>query len=299
MRNAKKRAAGVILAAGMLMSTAIPLLPQMMTSIVANAGENDFNWNTYAKKDASWWSCSEATALADEMIKYQLSDGGWRKDMKNTSVTGSWGKSTIDNNATWGQIRFLASVYNATKTEKYKTSCLKALDLLFNGQYDNGGWPQVFNDAGTYHAHITCNDTAMVAVLRVLLEVSQKSGSFAWIDSNYQKKADNAVNKGIECILNTQITVNGTLTAWCQQHDEKTLAPAGARAYELPSLCTSESVGIVDFLRSLPEEKKSAAVVRSINAAVRWFDAVKIENIKFDWNADKIDKVVTTHKPNR
>ena len=134
MRNAKKRAAGVILAAGMLMSTAIPLLPQMMTSIVANAGENDFNWNTYAKKDASWWSCSEATALADEMIKYQLSDGGWRKDMKNTSVTGSWGKSTIDNNATWGQIRFLASVYNATKTEKYKTSCLKALDLLFNGQ---------------------------------------------------------------------------------------------------------------------------------------------------------------------
>ncbi|WP_303791041.1 hypothetical protein [Ruminococcus flavefaciens] len=70
MRNAKKRAAGVILAAGMLMSTAIPLLPQMMTSIVANAGENDFNWNTYAKKDASWWSCSEATALADEMIKY-------------------------------------------------------------------------------------------------------------------------------------------------------------------------------------------------------------------------------------
>lgn len=49
MRNAKKRAAGVILAAGMLMSTAIPLLPQMMTSIVANAGENDFNWNTYPR----------------------------------------------------------------------------------------------------------------------------------------------------------------------------------------------------------------------------------------------------------
>ena len=237
MKHTSKRFAGVALAAGMLFSSAVAVLPQNMNSLVVYAGENDFNWNTYAKKDASWWKSSEATALADEMIKYQLSDGGWRKDMK-TESSGSWNKSTIDNNATWGQIRFLASVYNATGTEKYKTSCLKALDLLFNGQYSNGGWPQVFNDAGTYHAHITYNDTAMVSVLRVLLEVSQKSGSFAWIDNNYQKKAQNAVDKGVECILNTQITVNGTLTAWCQQHDEKTLAPAGARAYELPSLCT-------------------------------------------------------------
>lgn len=292
MKHTSKRFAGVALAAGMLFSSAVAVLPQNMNSLVVYAGENDFNWNTYAKKDASWWKSSEATALADEMIKYQLSDGGWRKDMK-TESSGSWNKSTIDNNATWGQIRFLASVYNATGTEKYKTSCLKALDLLFNGQYSNGGWPQVFNDAGTYHAHITYNDTAMVSVLRVLLEVSQKSGSFAWIDNNYQKKAQNAVDKGVECILNTQITVNGTLTAWCQQHDEKTLAPAGARAYELPSLCTSESVGIVDFLRSLPEEKKTAAVVRSINAAIRWFDSVKIENKKWDWNSDKSDKVLT------
>lgn len=195
-----------------------------------------------------------------------------------TESSGSWGKSTIDNNATWGQIRFLASVYNATKTAKYKTACLKGVDLLINGQYDNGGWPQVFNDAGTYHAHITYNDKAMVSVLEVMLEISQKSGAFSWVDSNYQKKADAAVDKGIECILNTQITVNGTLTAWCQQHNEKTLEPDYARAYELPSICTSESSEIVMFMRSLPDAKKSAAVIKSINAAVKWFDSVKIEN---------------------
>ncbi|SDA26480.1 pectate lyase, PelA/Pel-15E family [Ruminococcus sp. YE71] len=291
MKRSSKSAACVLLAAGMVMSTATPLLPQVQTGLVAFAGENDFNWSTYSKKDSSWWKGSEAAALADEMIAYQLSDGGWRKDMK-TATTGSWNKSTIDNNATWGQIRFLANVYNATGTAKYKTACLKGLDLLINGQYSNGGWPQVFNDAGTYHAHITYNDTAIVAVLNVLQEVSKKSGAFAWVDSSYQSKAENAVNKGIQCILNTQIKINGTLTAWGQQHDEYTLAPAGARAYELPSVCTSESVGIVDFLRSLPKEKQTAEVIRSINAAVKWFDSVKIENTSWNWNSDKTDKVL-------
>ena len=293
MKRTSRKAVSLMLAAGMVVSSAVPMLPQMEMSITASAGENDFSWSTYSKKDASWWKSSEAAALADEMIAYQLSDGGWRKDMK-TATTGSWNKSTIDNNATWGQIRFLASVYNATGTSKYKTACLKGVDLLINGQYSNGGWPQVFNDAGTYHAHITYNDAAMVQVLKIMLEMSQKSGAFAWVDSSYQSKADNAVNKGIQCILNTQIKVNGTLTAWGQQHDEYTLAPAAARAYELPSVCTSESAGIVEFLRSLPDSKKSADVIRSMNAAIRWFDSVKIENKKWDWNSDKSDKVLTT-----
>ncbi|MBQ7265701.1 MAG: pectate lyase [Firmicutes bacterium] len=272
-------------------AVSLPMLPRVA---VVYAGDSDFSWSTYSKKSSDWWSTSEATEIADEIIKYQLSDGGWRKDMTNTTLTGDWANSTIDNNATWGQIRFLAGVYSATKTEKYKTSCLKGIDLLLNGQYDNGGWPQVFGTPNTYHAHITYNDSAMVSVLNVLLEVSQKSGSFAWVDDTYSQKAENAVDKGIECILNTQITIKGTKTAWGQQHDEYTLEPAGARAYELPSVCTSESAGIVNFLRALPEEKQSVEVIRAINAAVRWFDAVKIENTKFDWNKDKSDKVLTT-----
>ncbi|MDO4862786.1 MAG: pectate lyase [Ruminococcus sp.] len=292
MGNLIKQFSGAALAAGLLVSSAAGYIPQQLTSLDAFAGENDFSWSTYSKKDASWWSSSEAKSIGDEIVQYQLSDGGWRKDMK-TETTGSWNKSTIDNNATWGQIRFLAKLYTATGTEKYKTSCLKGIDLLINGQYANGGWPQVFNDAGTYHAHITFNDSAMVSVLNIMLDISGGSGDFAFVDSSRRQKAGTAVDKGIDCILKSQIKVGGTLTAWCQQHDENTLAPAGARAYELPSICTSESAGIVDFLRSLPEEKRTAAVVRSINAAVRWFDAVKIENTKFDWNADKTDKVVT------
>lgn len=288
----KKVFTGIVLAAALIASPLSAALPQSAGSMVVYAGDNDFKWSTYSGKSASWWKSSEATGLADEMIRYQLSDGGWRKDMK-TSTSGSWNKSTLDNNATWGQIRFLASVYNATGTYKYRQACEKGLNLLFNGQYSNGGWPQVFNDAGTYHAHITYNDNAVVNVLKIMQEVSQRSDAFAWVDSSTQSKAATALDKGIQCILNTQITINGTLTAWCQQHNEYTLAPDSARAYELPSVCTSESAAIVTFLRGLPKEKQTTAVIKSINAAVRWFDKVKIENKKWDWNSNKTDKVLT------
>ena len=287
MKQRKRRIIGALLSACMVLTTAaVSYVPSYNNSIVYAA--EGYPIKNYISKDSSWYSSSDAINVAEEVIRYQRSDGGWRKDMTNTSITGSWEKSTIDNDATWGQIRLLAKVYNATGTEKYKSACLKGIDLLINGQYSNGGWPQVFNDPGTYHAHITFNDGAMVAVMRILQEVSTKSGDFAFVDSTYQNRAKTAVEKGVECLLKLQIKVNGTLTAWCQQHDENTLAPAGARAYELPSICTSESVGIVDFLRDYPN--KDSRIIASVNAAVKWFESVALKGIKFVTQGD--DKVV-------
>ena len=285
MKHSTNRWLGIALSCCMLLSSANGILPAIPTMTVS---AEQLDWGTYLKKDAAWYGSSEGTAFADQILQYQLSDGGWRKDMNNTGLTGSWAKSTIDNDATWSQIRVLSRVYNATGTEKYKTGALRGIDLLLNGQYDNGGWPQVFGDPGTYHAHITFNDEAMVSVMRVLQEVGNKSNEFAYLDDTRAERARKAVEKGVECILKCQITVNGKLTAWGQQHDEFTLAPAGARAYELPSICTSESVGIVNFLRSLPN--KDARIVNSINAAVTWFDEVKLEGIRFVKQGD--DKVI-------
>ena len=285
MKKTTHTLAGLTVSACMLFTSVAGVMPELY-SITASAEQLD--WGTYLKKDAAWYGSSEGTAFADQILQYQLADGGWRKDMNNTGLTGSWAKSTIDNDATWSQIRVLSRVYNATGTEKYKSGAIRGIDLLLNGQYDNGGWPQVFGDPGTYHAHITFNDEAMVSVMRVLQEVGSKSNEFAYLDDTRAARAQKAVEKGVECILNCQIKVNGKLTAWGQQHDEFTLAPAGARAYELPSICTSESVGIVNFLRSLPD--KDERIIRSINAAVTWFDEVKIEGIKFVTQGD--DKVV-------
>ncbi|MBE6855478.1 MAG: pectate lyase [Ruminococcus sp.] len=241
------------------------------------ASAADYDWGSLLKQSAEWYGSAEGIALADDILTYQHADGGWKKDMAG-DVSGSWGKSTTDNDATTSQITILARVYQQTGTQKYLEGCQKGIDLLLNGQYDNGGWPQVFDDAGTYHAHITYNDGAMIRVLNIMRACAEKSGDFTFMDDARSARAKIAMDKGIECILNTQIEVNGVLTAWCQQHDEFTLAPASARAYELPSISASESVGIVEFLKKI--ENPSAQIVNSINSAVRWMTDSAIYGIK-------------------
>lgn len=87
-----------------------------------------------------------------------------------------------------------------------------------------------------------------------------------------------AVEQGIDCILRTQIRVNGQLTVWCAQHDEVTLAPAPARTYEKISLSGSESVGLVRFL--MGSERPTPAVSEAIRAAVAWFEQARLSGIK-------------------
>ncbi|WP_245947899.1 pectate lyase [Paenibacillus sambharensis] len=139
-------------------------------------------------------------------------------------------------------------------------------------QYSNGGWPQIYNSSG-YHKHITYNDNAMVNVMILLDEVANRQGNFSFVDSTLTGRSRTAVAKGVDNFLRTQVVVNGKLTVWGQQHDSVTLKPAGARAYEVPSLCANESVGIVKFLKTRPA---TSQITASIKAAEEWFKAVKL-----------------------
>lgn len=268
MHKKKKQVCSVLMSGAMLFS---------LWSAPLHASAADYDWSSLLKQSSDWYGSAEGIALADDILTYQHADGGWKKDMAG-DVSGSWGKSTTDNDATTSQITILARVYQQTGTQKYLEGCQKGIDLLLNGQYDNGGWPQVFDDAGTYHAHITYNDGAMVRVLNILEDCANQTGDFTFIDDTRASKSAAAVEKGIDCILNTQIEANGTLTAWCQQHDEFTLEPAPARAYELPSISASESVGIVEFLKGI--ENPSPQIINSINSAVKWMTDSAIYGIK-------------------
>ncbi len=275
MKSTKKKTVSLTLCAALLASL-MPALP----AAPLQASAADYKWSTILKNDASWFGSSEGTALADTILQYQLADGGWRKAMDDTSQTGSWGKSTIDNDTTISQIRVLARVYTQTGTEKYLTGCLDGIDLLLEGQYDNGGWPQVFDDAGTYHAHITYNDNAMIQVIELLTEVRDQDGDFAFASDSYAASAETAVAEGIQCILDTQIIINGEYTGWCQQHDEFTLKPTSGRAYELASISSSESVNIVNYLKSI--ENPSNEILRRINAAVEWMTDAQLNGIALE-----------------
>jgi PelA/Pel-15E family pectate lyase len=248
--------------------------------------EKEYKWSSsLLKMPGEWYSTTDAINIANSVIQYQSLQGGWPKSTdlakapKNPDdipKAGDGRANSLDNDATTVPMEFLALVINATGEEKYKDSFYKGLDYLFNAQYPNGGWPQFWPLRGDrYYSRITYNDGAMIRVMNLLQNVAKGEEQYGFIDKELRLKAKEAVEKGIECILKTQVKQNGKLTVWCAQHDEKTLKPAWARAYEPPSLSGSESVGIVRFLMSL--ENPSPEIISAINGAVEWFKQVQID----------------------
>jgi len=244
-------------------------------------------WVDAVKKAGDWFPSVEALRIADNLLLYQRNSGGWPKnlDMGKPIVDSDRdtllrqkndNDSTIDNSSTYTQLSFLARVYTAQHLERHREAFLKGFDYLLKAQYPNGGWPQFYPDLSGYYKHITFNDGAMIGVMNLLRDVASGKPEFAFVDEARRASAATAVEKGIDCILKTQIIVNGKRTAWCAQHDEITLAPAPARSYELVSLSGGESVDVVRFLMSI--KNPSPAVVEAIEGAVAWFRQVELKS---------------------
>ncbi len=254
----------------------------MLSSALAAA---PFVWKGSLPKDPSWTASAEARALAENLLLYQLSSGGWPKntDMARPLTAAEKAElakrdateGTIDNGATTGEIRALAAIHVATGEPRFRAAAEKGIAYLLAAQYVNGGWPQYFPLRSGYYRRITFNDQAMVRTLEVLDDVAAGRGAFAWTEPALRTRSADAVRRGVECILRCQIVTDGVRTAWGAQHDEVTFAPAAARTFEPASLASAESVGIVRFL--LRAEKPSADVVAAVTAAVAWLQAVRID----------------------
>jgi PelA/Pel-15E family pectate lyase len=258
----------------------------------ANPGalsSTSINWNNALKQKPEWYASDEAVRIADNVLLYQRETGGWPKNIDMAQVLTEQERlalvkqkrevdSTIDNSATYTQLAYLARVFTAKKLERYRDAFLKGFDYLTKAQYANGGWPQYYPLHEGYYTHITYNDNAMIGVLRLLRDVVRKKPDYSFVDEDRRLRAARAVEKGIECILKTQVVVEGTRTVWCAQHDEVTLAPAPARKFEPVSLSGYESVGIVKFLMGI--EHPNEQVINAIEAAINWFEKTKINGIR-------------------
>jgi pectinesterase len=243
------------------------------------------------KSDDTWFATNEAREIAENVLLYQRNIGGWPKNIQMQKPLSDAEKQelivlksstkdvTTDNYATLEEMLFLSKVYQHTPDERYKAAFLKGVDYVLEAQYENGGWPQFYPLKKGYYTHITYNDDSMVNIMELLKEIKDKSTFYSIKPSEeIVLKAQKAFDKGIECILKTQYKQNGVLTSWCAQHDETTFLPAKARAYELPSLSGYESANIVLLLMSI--EKPSNEVINAIDAAVTWFEKVKITGLR-------------------
>lgn len=233
--------------------------------------------------------------LAEKILLYQLPIGGWGKQLNDKSVvnynlpinknllkkikeTGD-DHATIDNNATSREINGLIKAYNETKNPQYLKSAEKGISYLLLMQYSNGGFPQYYPNTGLYRKQVTYNDNAMINALSVLYNVAEGKNGFDVVDLKLKEKSKIAVQKGIECILKTQVLQKGNPTIWADQYNEITLQPDKARAFEPISLATGESVGIVRFLMMQPVTPE---IEKSVKSAINWFKQNKIEGYSYN-----------------
>jgi PelA/Pel-15E family pectate lyase len=270
-------------------------------------------------RTASWYGGDEARHIAENVITFQTPAGGWSKHTDFTQhrrapgelfagdsnsrfiITNdfdqpadvSWSYiGTFDNGATITELRFLAKVITAgkTNTAALEKSFARGLEYIFAAQFPNGGWPQVWPLQGGYHDDVTFNDDAMLNVIRLVRDVSLGEKEFAFVPAELRAQADAVWKRGLDCILAAQITAHGQRTAWGQQHDALTLQPSSARNYEMPSAASSESATLVLFLMQLPNPDSNA--VAAVHAAVAWFGKTKIEGKSFQVVGSESRKLV-------
>lgn len=251
-----------------------------------------YSWKKVATQmPATWYASADAEKVAATVLYCQLDAGGWAKnkpyhhpmtaeDSSSVRENRSGIGATIDNGATTTEMIFLANIYAATGEGRYFTAFEKGIYYLLSSQYPNGGFPQFYpfrkGNSVSYASHITYNDNAMVNVLRLFRKIIDGDSLYARmpLSGKVRERIRKAWDKGVDCILQTQIRVKGQLTVWCAQHDEVSLLPANARAYELASFSGQESIGIIQLLMDIPQP--SERIIHSVKGAMQWMDEHKI-----------------------
>jgi PelA/Pel-15E family pectate lyase len=251
-------------------------------------------------ESAAWYAKEEARLVADRVVNWQLATGGWTKSgdyTRNRQASDdhhdAWSCGTFDNDSTIYEMRYLALVITAAgedaavaapRTRAWRAGFARGLDYVLAAQYPNGGFPQIYPLAGGYHDAITYNDYAMVHILELLRDISARTKEFAFVTAEQVTRSGPALELGIRCVLSTQLRdAAGQPTIWGQQHDALDLTPCAARNFEPIAECSRESVGLVEFLMSIPHP--SPGIVAAVEGAMAWFPRRAIHGMKWPRHA--------------
>ena len=275
------------------------LLFSVQSALTAATVLND-SWSNVVNGKCSdqttaWWSSAEALRITNNVLLYQKDCGGWTKNInmqlvltesQKTALKLDKPKNTdacIDNGAVTYELLYLSKVHKAISNDSLKnvikTAFTKGILYLQKAQYANGGWPQFYPLKSGYYVHITYNDNAMINVMEILRRVYKKDSYYSiTLSDSIANAAKIAFDKGLECILKTQIIQNNRLVGWCAQHHYITLAPVMARSYELASLSGGEAANILKLLVSLDNPSKE--IKRAIHSVTAWYDRSRIKGQK-------------------
>jgi PelA/Pel-15E family pectate lyase len=260
--------------------------------------EGGFAHSMPMDREPAWYATAEARHIGDVIVSFQTPGGGWSKNMNMGGTARLRGQSyaadnlsryldphdfdaprdaewnyisTLDNDSTNTEIHFLALLASANPGadgDAYRASYFRGIRYLLNAQFPNGGWPQVWPLEGGYHDAITFNDNAVTESAESLTNAARGTGAYAFVPADLRGKATAAAAHALDCILATQIVVDGKRTVWAQQHDALTLAPVSGRNYEPAALSSGESADVLLYLMTLP--RPNASVQMAIVAGAGW-----------------------------
>ena len=133
----------------------LALLPAMMVGGATSAPALAVRWNDISRQPAAWYAGAEARAIAASILLYQTKEGGWPK---NTDMTAPPSAAflanlkfdhrapTIDNDATFAQLRYVAQVITAHDDPELRAAFLRGFDYLLADPSDT-----FFKELVRYH----------------------------------------------------------------------------------------------------------------------------------------------------
>ena len=233
----------------------------------------------------------DAAAIADNILLYQRTNGGWpsnwdpqrvldEQEVADIAVDRIKTDTTFDNRATYPQIEFLAATFAQTGQVLYRDAAIRGIEFMLGAQHPRGGFPHSYPSRDNYRPYITFMDDVTAGALTMLRKVAADDPVYAFVGDEMRGRIREAVKRGVECVLRLQQPWNGKPAVWAGQYDPNTLDPVAARKFEQPGFVCAESVGVVRFLMDI--EQPAPEIIAAIEGACAWFEAATIHGLRID-----------------
>ena len=235
-----------------------------------------------------------AQSVAEAIIAAQLPSGGWNylhdfagpaslqrwydtygaNAWRMEEFQHNWRNSTFDDAGTSEAMQFLLRIYLEKRDRRYRPPLDRAIKLVLDSQYPNGGWPQrwpsrpEFSKGGRpdYTSYVTFNDDVAGENIKFLVMVRQTLGPNPRIDSAIARAMNSFV------VLQQPAPQPG----WGLQHDLQG-RPVGARSYEPRAFATHTTAANLTQLMNFYELTGDRKFLARIPEALAWLEKIKLD----------------------
>lgn len=233
----------------------------------------------------NYFLTDQAIQTAENVLLYQLPDGGWPKGiyypttLNATEIANISGKksqltSSIAGRSTLAEIHFLSNMYQSSARRKYKKAAEDGINFLIQSQFDNGGWPL---QIGELRPVISLSDNSFIDVMTQIWRISEGRVPYDYVSVELRKKCAEAFSNGINFILRTQCYQNEKPGIWFSCYDAQTLQPIAGSGQEMLALNTQISDNLTSLLMSLSNPPEH--VTKAIEGAINWYKENKITGL--------------------